>query len=118
MKKFWKQLKEKITSKVLTAIDLYSIVKYGTVLTREEMESKLIRDIDSTIQNKIAHNIFSTVIDLDTNDTSLINFIDNYYKERGFKTKILGIEPTSDIESPKLYIEWKSIMNQPSLMKI
>lgn len=109
MKKFWKRLKEKITSKGISASDVYSIVKYGAILDSDGIKNKLIKDIEVNIQNRIAHNVFSTVIDLDTDNIELIAYVKDYYTAKGFSCIVIDSRMNTAIESPKLYIGWKYV---------
>jgi hypothetical protein len=109
MKRFWKKLKEKIIPKGITAVGIYSMTKYGSILTAEGIKIKVIHDIDTMIQNRVSHNVFSTVIDLDTEDKDLINFVIKYYESKGFTCELITSNTHAMIDSPKLYIGWKTV---------
>lgn len=111
MKKVWKQLRDRLAPKGLTAYNLYCIIKYGEVLDAAGIKSKIIKDITEIIQNRANSKIlYSTIIDMDTDNTDILDYVQEYFQSRGFECKLITSKDLSFIDSPKLYISWKMNM--------
>ena len=107
MNKLWKIIKERIATKGIDAKAIYSIAKYGEVLTEEGIKARLIKIITNAVQSRISSSIFSTVVDLDTDNPKLLDYVKTYIVSRGFICYIIDNSIIKEIDSPKLYIGWK-----------
>ena len=108
MKKFWSQLKERLSQKEFTASTLFSLVKYGEILDDASIRAKYIKEVTEIVQNRaMAKNIYSTVIDLEGIDSKYVDFLVEYFRARKFICNVIDSSVLDFVESPKLYIGWK-----------
>lgn len=102
-----KQIREKFSTKGLNAYNLFSVVKYGEILDEKGIQEKFIKEITETIQNRAStRGMYSTVIDLETANNTIIEFITQYFQSKGFRCHIIDNKILDFVDSPKLYIEW------------
>lgn len=93
--------------KPLSALDAYTITKYGLKLDRDTLHKKCIEEIASLMQAKSARNEYSLVFDLDENIPELGEYLAEYYTNLGFNCFVLDSSVDERIETPQLYLSWK-----------
>lgn len=93
--------------KPLSALDAYTITKYGLKLDEDTLHMKCIEEIASLMQAKSARNAYSLVFDLDENIPELGEYLAKYYTNLGFVCFILDAKIDERIEAPQLYLSWK-----------
>ena len=94
-------------SKPLSALDAYTITKYGLKLDSSTLHQKCIEEIASLMQAKSARNSYSLVFDLDENLPELGIYLAKYYTDLGFNCFVLDNKIDERIETPQLYLSWK-----------
>lgn len=92
----------------LSALDTYTITRYGVRLNRDTLNAKCIEEISALMQTKSAKNSYSLVFDLDENLPELGKYLEEYYSKLGFNCFILDSTIDKRIEIPQLYISWKN----------
>lgn len=93
--------------KPLSALDAYTITKYGLKLDKTSLSAKCIEEINSLIEAKSIKNSYSLVFDLDENLPELGISLQEYYTKLGFNCFILDSSIDKRIETPQLYLSWK-----------
>lgn len=93
--------------KPLSALDAYTITKYGLKLDRDTLHKKCIGEIAGLMQAKSARNEYSLVFDLDENIPELGEYLSEYYTNLGFNCFVLDSSVDKRIETPQLYLSWK-----------
>ena len=90
--------------KPLSALDAYTITKYGLKLDSSTLHQKCIEEIASLMQAKSARNSYSLVFDLDENLPELGIYLAKYYTDLGYEVEIFtgdeglkAYEPTVEI---------------------
>lgn len=93
--------------KPLSALDAYTITKYGLKLDRDTLHKKCTGEIAGLMQAKSARNEYSLVFDLDENIPELGEYLSEYYTNLGFNCFVLDSSVDKRIETPQLYLSWK-----------
>ena len=93
--------------KPLSALDAYTITKYGLKLDSSTLHQKCIEEIASLMQAESARNSYSLVFDLDENLPELGIYLAKYYTDLGFNCFVLDNKIDERIETPQHYLSWK-----------
>lgn len=94
------KLRDKWFPKPLSALDAYTITKYGLKLDSSTLHQKCIEEIASLMQAKSARNSYSLVFDLDENLPELGIYLAKYYTDLGFNCFVLDNKIDERIETP------------------
>lgn len=109
MKEWLKEIRDEWfpKPKPLSALDAYTITKYGLKLDETTLHTKCIQEITSLMQAKSQRNSYSLVFDLDENLPELGKYLEKYYTDLGFNCFILDSKIDERIECPQLYLSWR-----------
>lgn len=92
--------------KPFSALDAYTITKYGLKLNETTLQTRSIEEINSLMQAKSARGAYSLVFDLDENIPELGRYLADYFSRLGFNCFVLDKDIDGRIETPQLYLSW------------
>lgn len=85
--------------------ELYSMTKYGKILTEEEITEDLIRSIDEKIRSAAESGRYAIIIDYGSDYVTYFEKIKSHYEELDLTVKIVDIE-TKTITAEFIVITW------------
>ena len=109
LKNYWNKWFPKPTP--LSALDAYTITKYGVRLDKETLYAKAIEEISTLRQAKSARNSYTLIYDLDENIPELGEYLVEYYNGLKFNCFILDKTIDARIQFPQLYLSWNVSIN-------
>lgn len=92
LKDYLKKLSKAISKTNLSSIELFSMSKYNKVLDRDGLFREVIKEIDQSIQSRVASGDTHVILELKDQYSLFYDEIKKYYESRNLKFLDLEIE--------------------------
>lgn len=99
-------IKELTAKREFTAVETYSLTKYGEPMNEDQIFNKYVKTINELIESKAQRGYYSLVLDLDPGFPEISAKLVEHFSNKEYTCFILDKDIDKRIKTPQLFISW------------